>query len=88
MRLAFAKAVDREAIVENVINVGGAQAAYPAYSFLAPGFPGWDEAGDFRDVQAYDCDAAKALLAEAGYPDGEGFPRAGIEAARRRQRGS
>ncbi len=74
VRLAFAKAVDREAIVENVINVGGAQAAYPAYSFLAPGFPGWDEAGDFRDVQAYDCDAAKALLAEAGYPDGEGFP--------------
>jgi peptide/nickel transport system substrate-binding protein/oligopeptide transport system substrate-binding protein len=74
VRLAFAKAVDREAIVDNVINVGGAQAAYPAYSFLAPGFPGWDEAGDFRDVQAYDCDAAKQLLADAGYPNGEGFP--------------
>ncbi len=74
VRLAFAKAVDRVAIADNVINVGGAQNVYPAYSFLAPGFPGWDEAGDFRDVQAYDCDAAKQLLADAGYPNGEGFP--------------
>ncbi len=74
VRLAFAKAVDREGIVDNVINVGGAQNAYPAYSFLAPGFPGWDANGDFKDVQAYDCDAAKQLLADAGYPNGDGFP--------------
>jgi peptide/nickel transport system substrate-binding protein/oligopeptide transport system substrate-binding protein len=74
VRLAFAKAVDRQAIADNVINVGGAQAAYPATTFLAPGFPGWDEAGDFSDYQAYDCEAAQGLLADAGYPDGEGFP--------------
>jgi ABC-type oligopeptide transport system substrate-binding subunit len=74
VRLAFAKAVDRQAIVESVINVGGAQAAYAAYTFLAPGFPAWDEAGDFSDVQAYDCEAAQQLLADAGYPNGEGFP--------------
>ena len=74
VRLAFAKAVDRVSIVDNVINVGGAQSAYPAYNFLAPGFPAWDAQGDFSDVQAYDCEAAQGLLAEAGYPDGEGFP--------------
>jgi ABC-type oligopeptide transport system substrate-binding subunit len=74
VRLAFAKAVDRQSIADNVINVGGAQAAYPAHSFLAPGFPGWDSQGDFKDVQVYDCDAAKQLLADAGYPNGEGFP--------------
>lgn len=74
VRLAFAKAVDRQGIVDNVINVGGAEAAYPAHTFLAPGFPGWDSAGDFSDVQVYDCPAAQELLAEAGYPDGEGFP--------------
>jgi ABC-type oligopeptide transport system substrate-binding subunit len=74
VRLAFAKAVDRVGIADNVINVGGAQAAYPAYTFLAPGFPAWDEPGDFSDVQAYDCEVAQQLLADAGYPDGEGFP--------------
>lgn len=73
VRLAFAKAVDRESIVNNVINASF-QLAVPAYSFLAPGFPGWDVNGDLRDIQAYDCDAAKQLLADAGYPDGAGFP--------------
>lgn len=71
VRLAFAKAVDRESIVENVI---GTRLAVPAYSFLAPGFPASDVAGDFRDIQAYDCEAAQQLLADAGYPGGEGFP--------------
>lgn len=71
VRLAFAKAVDREGIVENVI---GTRIAIPAYSFLAPGFPASDTTGALKDIQAYDCDAAKALLAEAGYPDGAGFP--------------
>jgi ABC-type transport system substrate-binding protein len=74
VRLAFAKAVDRQAIADNVINVAGIEQVVPAYSFLAPGFPGWDAAGDFRDVQAYDCEAAQNLLADAGYPNGEGFP--------------
>lgn len=70
VRLAFAKAIDREAIVENVI---GSRAAVPAYSFLAPGFPASDSEG-LRDIQAFDCEVAQGLLAEAGYPDGEGFP--------------
>jgi len=70
VRLAFAKAIDRDSIVENVI---GTRAAVPAYSFLAPGFPAANSEG-LKDIQAYDCEAAQALLAEAGYPDGEGFP--------------
>ncbi len=71
VRLAFAKALDRESIVANVI---GSQFGIPAYSFLAPGFPASDTEGALKPIQAYDCDAAKALLAEAGYPDGAGFP--------------
>lgn len=71
VRLAFAKALDRESIVANII---GARVAIPAYSFLAPGFPASDTSGALKDIQAYDCDAAKQLLADAGFPNGEGFP--------------
>lgn len=71
VRLAFAKALDRDSIVANVI---GSQFGIPAYSFLAPGFPASDTEGALKPIQAYDCEAAKSLLADAGYPNGEGFP--------------
>lgn len=71
VRQAFAKAVDRESIVKNVI---GERFALPAYSFLMPGFPAADVKGDLRPLQAYNCDEARKLLADAGYPDGAGFP--------------
>jgi peptide/nickel transport system substrate-binding protein/oligopeptide transport system substrate-binding protein len=73
VRQAFAKAIDREAIVSNVINASF-NLAMPAYSFLMPGFPASDIAGDLKSAQSYDCEAAKQLLADAGYPNGEGFP--------------
>ena len=76
VRLAFAKAVDRESIVKNVI---GAQLALPAFSFLAPGFPAADVKGDLKSIQAYDCPAAQALLAKAGFADGKGFPDQELE---------
>lgn len=76
VRLAFAKALDREAIVANVI---GSQYALPAYSFLAPGFPASDSTGALKDIQAYDCPAAQAHLEAAGYPGGEGFPQVELE---------
>jgi peptide/nickel transport system substrate-binding protein/oligopeptide transport system substrate-binding protein len=76
VRLAFAKAVDRESIVKNVM---GVQFAIPAYSFLAPGFPASDTDHALKDIQAYDCDAAKKLLADAGYADGKGFPAQELE---------
>lgn len=71
VRLAFAKAIDRESIVKNVV---GSQFGIAAYSFLAPGFPASDAAGDLHSIQGFDCDAAKKLLSDAGYPDGKGFP--------------
>lgn len=70
VRQAFAKALDRESIVANVI---GPRLAVPAYSMLAPGFPAADSEG-LRQYQDYDCPAAQQLLADAGYPNGEGFP--------------
>jgi len=70
VRMAFAKAIDRESIVENVV---GARAGVPAYSFLAPGFPASNSDG-LSDIQNFECEAAQGLLADAGYPDGEGFP--------------
>lgn len=71
VRLAFAKAIDRESIVKNVV---GSQFGIAAYSFLAPGFPASDGDGSLKSIQGYDCDAAKTLLSDAGYPDGKGFP--------------
>lgn len=71
VRKAFAKAVDREAIVTNVY---GEVKAMPAYAMLMPGYPSSDTEGVLQEYQAYDCEAAQQHLADAGYPDGEGFP--------------
>jgi ABC-type transport system substrate-binding protein len=71
VRMAFAKALDRESIVQNII---GPRLAIPAYAFLMPGFPASDTKGDLKNIQAYNCDEAKALLAKAGFADGKGFP--------------
>ncbi|CAN5579004.1 peptide ABC transporter substrate-binding protein [soil metagenome] len=65
VRLAFAQAVDWQRIVR----LG--RDADAAISLVPPGIPGRGEE-DFRP--AYDPDAARLLLAEAGYPGGEGFP--------------
>jgi ABC-type transport system substrate-binding protein len=70
VRLAFAKAVDREQIVSGIL----APLAVPAYSMLAPGFPDENSAG-LQPIQGFDAEAAKALLAEAGFPNAEGFPK-------------
>ena len=71
VRKAFAHAVDREAIVTNVY---GDVKAMPAHAMLMPGFPASDTEGALTEYQVFDCDAAKQYLADAGFPDGEGFP--------------
>ena len=67
VRQALNFAVDRESIVKLVLN-GRAQSAN---GVLTPGIPGHDPllSGYF-----YDLPKAKQLLADAGYPDGKGFP--------------
>jgi oligopeptide transport system substrate-binding protein len=70
VRKAFSAAIDRQTLIDNVTK--GEQ--IPAKHFACPGIfgaPPVDEIG-----YGYDPVQAKAWLAEAGYPDGEGFPEA------------
>ncbi len=71
-RLAIAKALDRELFIRQAQFGRGT----PAYGTINPAMAFYfDEALAETSNQAFDAEAAKALLAEAGYPDGEGFPR-------------
>ena len=72
VRQAFAKVIDRDSIIANVVKRQG----IAAYSFLMPGFP--DASADVlknEDINKLDVAAAKTLLSDAGYPDGKGFPK-------------
>lgn len=69
VRRALALAIDREAIVRNVTR-GGQQ---PAYNYCPP-------SDDYQSRVRLTGDVAEArrLLAEAGFPEGRGFPRVEI----------
>ena len=69
VRQAFSHVLDREAIQQQIL---GRQATI-APSFLAPGFPA-SNTEELADIQNFDPELGRQLLAEAGYPDGEGFP--------------
>ncbi len=74
VRQALSIAIDRKGIVEKVTK--GDQV--PAYSFVPKGIMNPD-GNDFADKEYYnaetpDLEKAKELLAEAGYPNGEGLP--------------
>jgi len=71
VRKAFAHAVDRESIVQNIM---GEVKGSPAYAFLMPGFPSSSAKGELNEYQNYDCDMAKQYLTDAGFADGAGFP--------------
>ena len=67
VRRAFGAAVDWARIT----TLAGASDAVAATSMVPPGIPG---AGNGTWLPAHDPDAARRLLAEAGYPGGAGFP--------------
>lgn len=71
VRLAIAKALDRDIFVQQALFGFGV----PAHGTINPamGFF-FDETLADTSEQAYDPEGAKALMAEAGYPGGEGFP--------------
>lgn len=70
VRQAWSHAIDRDLLQQQVLGKNGTQ----AYSWLAPGFPA-SQREALKDIQAFDVEKGKALLAEAGFPDGEGFPK-------------
>ncbi len=71
VRLALCKAIDKDALVGEIF--GGL--AYPAYGILPNGFPNFNPELQNMDINKFDVQAAKDLLAKAGFPDGAGFPR-------------
>lgn len=66
IRTALSLVIDRAAIVDNLLGAGQLAAS----GFVPPDMPGYASAA----AGAPDPAAARALLAEAGYPGGEGFP--------------
>jgi oligopeptide transport system substrate-binding protein len=69
VRRALSMTVDRDTLTATVLK----KANVPAYSITPPGTLGYQPPKLF----GYDVEGARKLLAEAGYPDGEGWP--GIE---------
>ncbi|MFT4587461.1 MAG: oligopeptide transport system substrate-binding protein [Candidatus Binatia bacterium] len=67
VRKALIMAIDREAIVKNVTRGG----QLPGLFFTPPGTAGYTA----RARISSDLEAARKLLAKAGYPNGEGFPK-------------
>ena len=66
VRKALAMSIDRDNIVEKITKGG----QIPAYAMTPPGTMGYYPKSELR----YDPEEARKLLAEAGYPDGQGFP--------------
>ena len=74
VRLAFNYAIDRNKIVDYILQGEGIPGTYgmipPAETFKKMGF-------DFSKIKGYDLDLEKAkeYLKQAGYPNGKGFPK-------------
>ncbi|MGW0228147.1 peptide ABC transporter substrate-binding protein [Actinopolymorpha singaporensis] len=69
VRQALAHSVDRDSLIKSLL----APLATPAYGYLMPGYPFAVE-DPLKPYTNYDPAKAKSLLAQAGYPDGKGFP--------------
>jgi oligopeptide transport system substrate-binding protein len=69
VRQAFGMAIDRTGLVDGVLQ-GGARSTT---SWIPPGMPGYDPGAG--EQYEFNPARAKQLLAEAGYPDGNGLPK-------------
>jgi len=69
VRKALASAIDKKTIIDNVLNTPWQT---PLSCTTPPRILGYQEMGTCG--YTFDVEQAQAYLAEAGYPDGEGFP--------------
>jgi ABC-type transport system substrate-binding protein len=69
VRQAFAHAVNREPLIKATMG----QLAIPSYGYLMPGYP-FSVTKPLIPYTNFDPALAQKLLAEAGYPNGKGFP--------------
>ncbi|MEX1018877.1 MAG: peptide ABC transporter substrate-binding protein [Litorilinea sp.] len=70
VRLALCKSIDKAELVQQIFQ----GFSNPAWGILPNGFVNYRPEFADLDPNVYDPEAARALLAEAGYADGEGFP--------------
>ncbi|GAC1314356.1 MAG: ABC transporter substrate-binding protein [Chloroflexota bacterium] len=68
VRKAFARAIDRDALIRDIASGVGA----PAVSIIPPGMPGYQ--ADLGSDLSFNPQAAHELLGAAGYPDPSAFP--------------
>jgi oligopeptide transport system substrate-binding protein len=71
VREALNLAVDRQVIVDEIMGLG----QLPALHLVPPGVPGYEQPESHIRL---DVGRAQKLLAEAGFPGGQGFPTLGI----------
>ena len=67
VRRAFCMAINRKEIVENILKLGQKE----AFTLVPPGIAAYNPPPGLR----HDPDAARKLMAEAGFPGGKGFPK-------------
>ena len=67
VRRALAMTIDRQGIIDSITRTGQT----PAYSLIPPGTAGYEPVAKIQD----DIPGAQKLLADAGFPGGQGFPQ-------------
>lgn len=71
VRIALGLAIDRKVLVEEVMRGG----QVPAVTMVAPGIPAYRSP---QGTLGFDVPRARALLEEAGFPGGKGFPKVSL----------
>ncbi|MFV0534503.1 MAG: peptide ABC transporter substrate-binding protein [Cumulibacter sp.] len=66
VRMALSQSIDKSIVTRKITRAG----ELPATSFVPPGLDGYSS----PDALPFDPERARVLLAEAGFPDGKGFP--------------